>query len=89
MAELFDEVDLIVSPTLPLVAPQAGQDERELRGRLTLLTWPFNVLGAPALALPCGPAEDGLPASVQIAGPPGADALVLAAGALLENALKP
>jgi aspartyl-tRNA(Asn)/glutamyl-tRNA(Gln) amidotransferase subunit A len=39
--------------------------------------------------LPCGPAEDGLPASVQIAGPPGADALVLAAGALLENALKP
>jgi aspartyl-tRNA(Asn)/glutamyl-tRNA(Gln) amidotransferase subunit A len=89
MAELFDQVDLIVTPTLPLVAPPAGQDERELRGRLTLLTWPFNVLGAPALALPCGPAEDGLPASVQIAGPPGADALVLAAGALLENALKP
>ena len=89
MAELFDQVDLIVTPTLPFVAPRAGQDERELRGRLTLLTWPFNVLGAPALALPCGPAEDGLPASVQIAGPPGADALVLAAGALLENALKP
>ena len=40
MAELFDEVDLIVTPTLPLVAPRAGQDERELRGRLTLLTWP-------------------------------------------------
>ena len=76
-------------PTLPFVAPPAGQDERELRGRLTLLTWPFNVLGAPALALPCGPAEDGLPASVQIAGPPGDDALVLAAGALLEHALKP
>jgi aspartyl-tRNA(Asn)/glutamyl-tRNA(Gln) amidotransferase subunit A len=89
MAELFDQVDLMVTPTLPLVAPRAGQDERELRGRLTLLTWPFNVLGAPALALPCGPAEDGLPASVQIAGPPGADALVLAAGALLEDALKP
>jgi aspartyl-tRNA(Asn)/glutamyl-tRNA(Gln) amidotransferase subunit A len=89
MAELFDEVDLIVTPTLPFVAPEAGQDERELRGRLTLLTWPFNVLGAPALALPCGPAEEGLPASVQVAGPPGADALVLAAGALLEKALKP
>ena len=88
MAELFDEVDLLVTPTLPFVAPEAGQDERELRGGLTLLTWPFNVLGAPALALPCGPAEDGLPASVQIAGPPGADALVLAAGALLERALK-
>jgi aspartyl-tRNA(Asn)/glutamyl-tRNA(Gln) amidotransferase subunit A len=88
MAELFDEVDLVVSPTLPFVAPLAGQDERELRGKLTLLTWPFNVLGAPALALPCGPAEDALPASVQIAGKPGADALVLAAGAILEDALK-
>jgi aspartyl-tRNA(Asn)/glutamyl-tRNA(Gln) amidotransferase subunit A len=88
MGELFDEVDLIVTPTLPFVAPVAGQDERELRGRLTLLTWPFNVLGAPALALPCGPAEDGLPASVQIAGRPGDDALVLAAGALLERVLK-
>ncbi|MGE5273285.1 MAG: amidase [Verrucomicrobiota bacterium] len=88
MAELFDGVDLIVTPTLPFVAPAVGQDECDLRGKLTLLTWPFNVLGAPALALPCGPAEDGLPASVQIAGPPGSDALVLAAGELLERALK-
>jgi aspartyl-tRNA(Asn)/glutamyl-tRNA(Gln) amidotransferase subunit A len=88
MAQLFDEVDLLVTPTLPFVAPEAGQDERELRGRLTLLTWPFNVLGAPALALPCGPAEGGLPASVQVVGPPGADGLVLAAGELLERALK-
>jgi aspartyl-tRNA(Asn)/glutamyl-tRNA(Gln) amidotransferase subunit A len=88
MSELFDEIDLIVTPTLPFVAPSAGQDERELRGKLTLLTWPFNVIGAPSLALPCGAAEDGLPASVQIAGRPGADALVLAAAGLLERVLK-
>ena len=88
LAELFGEIDLIVAPTLPFVAPFAGQDERELRGQLTLLTWPFNVAGAPALALPCGAAEDGLPASVQIVGSPGSDALVLAAAELLERALK-
>ena len=88
LCELFDDVDLLLTPTLPFVAPPAGQDERELRSKLTLLTWPFNVLGAPALALPCGPAEDGLPASVQLVGRPGADALVLAAGALLEHTLK-
>jgi aspartyl-tRNA(Asn)/glutamyl-tRNA(Gln) amidotransferase subunit A len=88
MSELFDEIDLIVTPTLPFVAPSAGQDERELRGKLTLLTWPFNVIGTPSLALPCGAAEDGLPASVQIAGRPGADALVLAAAGLLERVLK-
>jgi aspartyl-tRNA(Asn)/glutamyl-tRNA(Gln) amidotransferase subunit A len=84
MAELFDEVDLVVTPTLPFVAPVAGQDERDLRGRLTQFTWPFNVLGAPAIALPLGPAEDGLPASLQIAAAPGNDALVLAVAALLK-----
>jgi aspartyl-tRNA(Asn)/glutamyl-tRNA(Gln) amidotransferase subunit A len=86
--ESMDGLDLLVTPTLPFVAPHAGQDERELRRNLTLLTWPLNVLGAPALALPCGRAEDGLPASVQIVGRPGDDALVLAAGALLEGLLK-
>ncbi len=88
-AEALDGADLVVSPTLPFVAPRLGHDERELRGELTRLTWPFNVLGAPALALPCGRAEDGLPASVQLAGRPGDDALVLAAGALLEAATLP
>ena len=45
------------------------------------------VVGAPVLALPCGPAELGLPASLQLVGRPGDDALVLAAGALLERAI--
>jgi aspartyl-tRNA(Asn)/glutamyl-tRNA(Gln) amidotransferase subunit A len=51
------------------------------------LTFPWNVIGAPALALPCGPAEHGLPASVQLIGRPGDDPLVLAAGRLLEGNL--
>ncbi len=87
-AETMDGIDLLVTPTLPFVAPRAHQDERDLRRQLTLLTWPLNVLGTPALAIPCGPAEDRLPASVQIAGRQGDDALVLGAGALLESLLK-
>jgi Asp-tRNA(Asn)/Glu-tRNA(Gln) amidotransferase A subunit family amidase len=51
------------------------------------LTYPFNALGWPALALPCGPAEHGLPASVQLVAQSGEDARVLAAGALVERAL--
>jgi Asp-tRNA(Asn)/Glu-tRNA(Gln) amidotransferase A subunit family amidase len=46
-----------------------------------------NALGWPSLALPCGPAEDGLPASVQLIGRPGTDAFVLAAGARLAEEL--
>ena len=86
--EAMDGLDLLLTPTLPFVAPPTGEDERNLRRFLTQLTWPLNILGAPALALPCGPAEDGLPASVQVAGRPGADALVLAAGAVLQSLLK-
>ena len=86
-AEIVADVDLVVTPTLPCVPPPADVVELEVRQRLILFTYPFNCLGWPALALPCGTAEDGLPASVQVAGPKGADALVLAAGEPLERSL--
>jgi aspartyl-tRNA(Asn)/glutamyl-tRNA(Gln) amidotransferase subunit A len=83
-------IALIVTPTLPCVAPRVGAGgtgDLEVRETLISRTFPFNALGWPALALPCGPAEDELPASVQIVGRPGTDALVLAAGRMLEAAL--
>ena len=83
-------LDLLIAPTLAFVAPPVGSSEPgSLRSRRSMVrfTFPFNALGWPALALPCGPAEDELPASVQIVGRPGTDALVLAAGRLLESAL--
>ena len=90
VAELTDGLDLVLTPTLPVVAPpleRGAPGDLDVRERLISLTYPFNALGWPALALPCGRAEDGLPASVQLAGAEGADALVLAAGRLLEKAM--
>ena len=84
----IEGLDLLLTPTLGFVAPRLPADDLEIRGDVIRLTYPFNALGWPTLALPCGPAEDGLPASLQIAGPPGADAQVLAAGELLEGALR-
>jgi Asp-tRNA(Asn)/Glu-tRNA(Gln) amidotransferase A subunit family amidase len=86
-AEALDGLDLLVTPTLAMVPPPADVDEREIRKAVTRFTYPFDVLGWPALALPCGPAEDGLPASVQLVGRAGDDARVLAIGRLLEAAL--
>jgi aspartyl-tRNA(Asn)/glutamyl-tRNA(Gln) amidotransferase subunit A len=83
--EAMDGLDLVLTPTLGFVAPTLPVDDLEIRAATILLTIPFNSLGWPALALPCGPAEAGLPASLQIAGRPGSDALVLAAGKLVES----
>lgn len=87
LAELMRGVDILLTATLPMVAPPVGIGDLVLRPRMTLFTYPFNAIGAPALAIPCGEAEDGLPASVQVAGRPGMDALVLGVGALLERSL--
>jgi len=90
MEEALVGIGLVVTPTLPCVAPRVGAGgtgDLGVRERLISRTFPFNALGWPALALPCGAAEDGLPASVQLVGRVGSDALVLAAGRLLEAAL--
>jgi aspartyl-tRNA(Asn)/glutamyl-tRNA(Gln) amidotransferase subunit A len=86
VSEAIEGLDLLVTPTVPFVAPPADVEELEIRGPGTSLTFPFSSLGWPALALPCGPAEDGLPASVQLAAPAGDDARVLAAGRYLTAA---
>ena len=87
-ASAIDGLDLVVTPTLGFVAPPLPVDDLEIREATIRLTIPFNSLGWPTLALPCGPAEDGLPASLQIAGRPGSDALVLAVGELVESLVR-
>jgi aspartyl-tRNA(Asn)/glutamyl-tRNA(Gln) amidotransferase subunit A len=78
-AQLFGEVDLVVTPTAgtPAFAFGASAD-RELRLG-SLFTPVYNALGLPALAVPMG-FEVGLPVSLQIAGPWFADGLVLRVG---------
>jgi aspartyl-tRNA(Asn)/glutamyl-tRNA(Gln) amidotransferase subunit A len=86
--QALEGLDLLLTPTLSIVAPPlhrgAGPGDLDVRMSLIRFTYPISALGWPALALPCGPAEDGLPASLQIAGRAGADALVLAAARLVE-----
>jgi aspartyl-tRNA(Asn)/glutamyl-tRNA(Gln) amidotransferase subunit A len=85
--EVFGEVDLLVLPVIPEPAPaleavKAGTaDEIVARmGRFSRLTRPFNGLGLPALALPCGAASDGRPLALQIVGRPFDEATVLRLG---------
>jgi aspartyl-tRNA(Asn)/glutamyl-tRNA(Gln) amidotransferase subunit A len=87
--------ELLVSPVLtrpaiPLgsIPFEAGRAERwRASFEWHSYTVPFNVTGQPALSLPCGVTAGGLPVGLQIAGPAGADALILALGAAFERAL--
>jgi len=79
------EFDFLLTPTVGFVPPPNDVDELELRERGIRFTYPFDSLGWPALALPCGSAEEGLPASVQLIGRREDDARVLAAGQRLAS----
>jgi Asp-tRNA(Asn)/Glu-tRNA(Gln) amidotransferase A subunit family amidase len=87
-AHALDAFDLLVVPTIGTVAPPRTVPEPDLRKPVLRFTEPFNVLGWPTLALPCGAAENGLPASVSLAARAGEDAVVLGAALALEGALR-
>jgi amidase len=85
LAELWDHVDLLALPTLLGFPPALGDAGGMVRIRG--LTSPVNLAGVPALALPV-PASGRLPASVQLIGPAGSEERLLAAGAVLEQAVR-
>jgi aspartyl-tRNA(Asn)/glutamyl-tRNA(Gln) amidotransferase subunit A len=81
VGELFEQVDVIVTPTCGTVAPPFVGGPDRVRRLRSLFSPPFNSLGFPALAVPMGNGpESGLPTSLQIVAPPFADALALRAG---------
>ena len=87
-AEVYQGIDVLLTPaaafTAPATTPPVDTPEGELEG---LFTAPFNVTGDPALVLPCGWDADGLPVGIQLSAPRGADMPLLAAAALIEQAL--
>ena len=80
-ARLMSEVDVLVVPTSPGVAPLSSEmTDPARRIRQPSYTGPFNLLGYPALAIPAGFSEAGLPFSAQIVGAPFAEGLLLRVG---------
>ena len=74
---MFTTVDLLVMPTLPslpvLIADGANPTSVSIRN-----TSPFDVLGLPAITVPCGFTTSGLPIGLQIVGAPFMESTVLA-----------
>ena len=80
---IFAGADLILTPTAPLPAPSFAELEahpEQLRPTELILlrnTRPFNVLGLPAISIPCGTTSDGRYVGLQIAGKPWDEVSVL------------
>lgn len=90
----FETHDLLISPTITLSPrPWSELYPREIDGQPTrsyfhwlALAYGVTLAGHPALSLPVGLDESGMPFGLQIVGPRGGDALVLSAAAALEAA---
>jgi aspartyl-tRNA(Asn)/glutamyl-tRNA(Gln) amidotransferase subunit A len=92
IVSIFADVDVMVTPTTPIVAPtiaELKQNPDLLRPQELLLlrnTRPINVWGLPAISVPCGFTEGGLPIGLQIVGPHWGEAGVLQVAHAYEQA---
>ncbi|MCL4852724.1 MAG: amidase [Bryobacteraceae bacterium] len=90
---LWSRIDCFFTPATPMAAPRIGQskvmfdgEEEDVRLATTRLVRSINVLGYPALSMPCGFTESGLPLGLQIVGRPFEEGVILRVGTALEGA---
>lgn len=88
---VFLQVDAIVTPQLPITAPKIGQatvafgkTEEAVPAALTRFTRIYNLIGIPALSVPCGFSAEEMPIGLQIAGRPFDEETVLGIGCAYE-----
>jgi aspartyl-tRNA(Asn)/glutamyl-tRNA(Gln) amidotransferase subunit A len=84
MSEFHQTYDLLLSPTLPIGAFEAGREVPENWSSKRWMSWapfsyPFNLTQQPAASVPCGFTGSGMPIGLQIVGAKYEDALVLRA----------
>ncbi|HLK47733.1 MAG TPA: amidase [Bryobacteraceae bacterium] len=89
---VWRQADCLMTPTTAITAARIGETvvplggrPEEVRAAATRFMRIFNLLGLPALSLPCGLTKAGLPIGVQVIGPPFDESLILRVGAGLED----
>lgn len=88
---VFENIDVLITPTLPIQTPKIGADTVELNGEevgvldhIIRFTGPFNITGLPALSVPCG-FKGHLPIGIQIVGKPFDEKTILNVGYAIEQ----
>ena len=91
MKALHERYDVLLTPTLPIPAFTAGQEVPDPTTQRRWPEWtpycyPFNMTMQPAISIPCGLTQAGLPIGLQIIGPTHDDAMVLRVARAFEAA---
>jgi len=93
-AKIWRRIDLLFTPTSAICAPLIGASTVEIEGSpedtrmaATRFVRAINLMGWPALSLPCGKSPEGLPIGLQIIGAPFHEGAILNAAAALEQVL--
>ena len=91
MRQFFTKYDLLLTPTLPVPAPDVGVDVPPGMSDRNIVSWvyytyPFNLTGQPAASAPAGMTKNGLPVGLQIVGPMHGECDIFRAAAALEEA---
>lgn len=86
---LSHEIDLLVLPCVPEIAPVAGTAHMvEATARMTSFTLPISAAHVPAVSVPCG-TSDAMPVGVQLVAAPGRDLELLALAERFQALLPP
>ncbi|MEU1021627.1 amidase [Streptomyces sp. NPDC005904] len=92
-ARMLREVDLIVAPTVPATAVEAGQETitwadgtvEGVSDAYVRLSSPANITGVPSLSVPVGHDAAGMPIGMQLLGRPLAESALLRVGQAYEQ----
>lgn len=92
MGTFHTAYDVLITPTMPITAFEAGHDVPPGSGlqswpQWTPFTYPFNLTQQPAISIPAGTTAAGMPVGLQIVGPRHSDDLVLAVARYAEYVL--
>lgn len=86
----FKQADVLVSPTSPSTAFKFGEkmDDPLAMYMNDIATIPANLAGVPAMSIPAGLSDDGLPVGIQFIAPQQRDEVMYKPAAALEAALE-
>ena len=91
---LWQKIDVLVGPTTPISAPridevtvQIGSERENTRMASTCLVRAINLVGEPALSMPCGKSRNNLPIGLQLIARPFTEPKLLQIARTLEAAL--